>query len=142
MSLYFRAYFSSSSPILQSLWIKLISFSSYNKNLVSIRNTSLSCLKFELFLSNLAPKSTYGPYSVLTDSSNNRLNLFNLASIGSLINDFNYPQKDDQEGSNPTLTLSDNLIIVLNYLSWPEDTFSKLQIWVSISSTNLQKRRS
>jgi len=142
MSLYFRAYFSSSSPILQSLWIKLISFSSYNKNLVSIRNTSLSCLKFELFLSNLAPKSTYGPYSVLTLSSNNRLNLFNLASIGSLINDFNYPQKDDQEGSNPTLTLSDNLIIVLNYLSWPEDTFSKLQIWVSISSTNLQKSRS
>lgn len=142
MSLYFRAYFSSSSPILQSLWIKLISFSSYNKNLVSIRNTSLSCLKFELFLSNLAPKSTYGPYSVLTLSSNNRLNLFNLASIGSLINDFNYPQKDDQEGSNPTLTLADNLIIVLNYLSWPEDTFSKLQIWVSISSTNLQKSRS
>jgi len=142
MSLYFRAYFSSSSPILQSLWIKLISFFSYRRNLVSIPNTSLSCLKFELFLSNLAPKSTYGPYSVLTDSSKRRLNLFNLASIGSLINDFNYSQKDDQEGSKPTVPLSDNLIIVLNYLSCPDDTFSKLQIWVSISSTNLQNSAS
>lgn len=109
---------------------------------MSIPNTSLSCLKFELFLSNLAPKSTYGPYSVLTDSSKRRLNLFNLASIGSLINDFNYSQKDDQLGSKPTFTLSDNLIIVLNYLSCPDDTFSKLQIWVSISSTNLQNSAS
>jgi len=93
-----------------------------------------------LFLSSLAPKSTYGPYSVLTDSSKRRLNLFNLASIGSLINDFNFSQNDDQLGSKATLAFSDNLILVLNYLSVPEDTFSKFKIWVSISSTNLQNK--